>query len=276
MENKFYEIMASHTDEKLLEVYKNKADYTPEAREAMEQVLEERNLIDRAQLIESQLYENEANLQQAQQATYEFETFGQNVSDTEFAASKLQSGVYLEKKVSPLQGISRFSFLFIVIGASGLIFFLVFLNIGHRPKDMDTFYYLSILLAFLLPLGIWITRKSKATLKLIQHGRGAQLVIEDGLKHLSISLPFEYQCYYRWDKIRYNIKQVHLFLYIFDPVKNETIILTELLPALKDPPVEWTLAPKNEELKNKIHSYMNYGFQKPFLEEFHKLIKGLR
>lgn len=268
--------MAAHSDEQLLEVYKNRGDYTEEACQAIVQVLGERNLMSEAAIIDDELEKFVQNQKKVETETYEEKRFGEVVSDEEFAKNNLVNGIYIEKKLSPMYGFSRFAFLFIMIGACGLTFALVMMNIGHRPKDMDLFYYISWVISLLLPYGIWIIRKSKATLKVTQLGRKSELEIKDGFKNITILLPINYTCYYRWDRIKYNIKQVRLFIYIDDPLKNETIIITEQLPALKQPPLGWKLIEKDhEEPKNKILSYQNYGFQKPFLEEFVKIIRGL-
>lgn len=270
--------MSGYSDEKLLNVYKNKSDYNEEAIEAMEMVIRERGLQSEAIKVESEKRAEDELSYEELLKKFQFEEFGKVVSDKEYAQQLFKDDIYFHRYISPLSHYGWINPVFIIIGITGLFSFMTLLVMGEFKNEFLLILILSFFLAMLLPLGIWKTRKNKTELSIIKDKNSIKLSIGNSKDIKNISFPFKYECYWEWHYIKRNFKQIKLIIYIYDDLNDEMIIYHELLSPLKKPAPHWEEIPKNlhHQYKGKsIYVYTNYGFQAPFLYSFQKLLKGL-
>lgn len=276
MENPFYNVMNAHSDTKLLEVYKNRSGYKPEAVEAMEQVLLERNLMEHADRIVEAQQEEEAISYEEQYNQFQRSTFGKVISDTAFAQEQLNNSTYLQRYISPLHGYNWVNHIFITIGVIGVTLALIILGIGEFHSPANTILTFSLAAALLLPFGIWQLSRNKVKLTLFKRVNRSVLVIAGPKDQHEIQFPLRYECYWEWHQIKLNLKQVKLSIFLYDDKNNVCLELREFLEIQKSPPPHWEQLPKDFSPKTGSYfAYMNHGFQKPFLYTFEKIVNGL-
>jgi hypothetical protein len=280
MENPFYKVMNRHSDEELLDVYKNRSKYTPEAVEAMEMVLSERKLMENAAEIVAEQKEEEALSKEEQLIEFQLSEFGEVISDEAFARESLKGAVYLQRFLSPLHHYNWLNHLFIVLGIVGLTLSLVIVGIGEYPKPFITILVCCIAAALLLPFGIWRLSKNKAQLTILKKMNRNVVSIEGAKDQHEISLPLRYECHWQWHYTRkgqIKFKQVMLHLFLYDDKNDSCFELRELMPIQKTPPPHWEMLPeKFTTNKTKHFVYWGHGFQKPFLYQFQKILAGLQ
>lgn len=280
MQNQFYKVMNAYSDEELLAVYKDRIKYTPEAIEAMEMVLKERNLLEDAAEIVAEQQVEEILSREEQLAKFERSEFGRVVSDTDFAKESLVGSIYLQRFLSPLHNYNWLNHVFNMLGGLGLVFTLVFIGIGEYHSPVPTLLTISIIVIPLLPLGIWRLSKSKVQLTIRKKMNSHAIVIEGPKDHHELTLPVRYERYWEWNYIRkgaVRLKQVRLSIVLYDDLHDTAIILTQLMELHKSPPPHWKMLPANfSTKKKKSFTYFNHGFQKPYLYEFQKIIDGLQ
>jgi len=270
MENKFYKVMSAHSDEKLIEVYKNQTQYTSEAIEAMELILVERNLLENA--TQAFNLNNEAVYNK-----FQLREFGRVISDSDFARESLKDSIYFQRYISPLHKYNWLNYIFCIFGSVGIANSATIIGIGEYDSPFKALLYLSILVAMLLPLGIWKLSKNKAQISVIKKRKGNALSIIGAKDNHEIQIPFRYECYWEWYYIKY-IKFVKLSVFLVDE-KNDTVIeLRECLETFKSPPLNWERLPKDlgSRFKNKTCiAFVSYNFQKPYLQKLQKILNGL-
>lgn len=280
MKNEFYDIMNAHSDEELIEIYANRSQYTAEAIEAMELILEERNLSENAAEVYETKQKEESLSKEGVYNEFQRAEFGKVISDIDFAQEKLINSVYFQRYISPLHNYNWLNHLFIILGITGLVLTGVIIGIGEFYSPVSILLVLSAFFAALLPLGIWRLRKNKAQISIRKEMRAPVLQITGTKDDHEMQLPVRYLCYWEWHHIKLTLKQVKLSLFLFDDKNNIMIELSELLELHKSPPPHWVKLPKAKEMKaltaNKtLYAFLNYGIQKPFLYELQKIISGL-
>lgn len=276
MENQFYKVMNAHSDEKLLEVYKNRSGYKPEAVEAMEQVLSERNLMEHADRIVEVQQEEEIISREELYTRFQRSTFGKVMSDAAFAQERLNNSIYLQRYISPLHGYNWVNHIFIVLGIVGTVLALIILGTGEFHSTANTILTFSVVAALLLPFGIWKLFKNKAQLTIFKRVNSGVLVIAGPKDQHEIRFPLRYECYWEWHHIKSSLKQVKLSIFLYDDKRNSCIELREFLEVQKSPPPHWEQLPDHFSPKTASYfAYLNHGLQKPFLYEFEKILKGL-
>ena len=269
--------MNAHSDEDLMDVYKNRSKYTPEAIEAMEAVLLERNLIENAAQIAAAQQEEEVFTKAELHADFELSEFGKVISDAEFAEECLKDSIYLERFVSPLHHYNWLNHFFIIFGIFGIILSVIFIAMGEFQPPFNIILGLSIVAALLLPLGIWKLSKNKAALTLVKKNNRNVLLITGPKDQHEMTLPLRYECYWDWHPVKLNLKQVKLSIFLYDDRNDACIELREFLELQKSPPPHWEMLPKKFAThKSFSFAYSNHGFQRPFLYKFQKIVDGLQ
>jgi len=280
MQNQFYQVMNRYSDEELLDVYKDRSKYTPEAIEAMEIVLRERKLMEDAAEIVAEQKAEEILSKEEQLAKFQFSEFGKVISDAEFARESLTGSIYLQRFISPLHHHNWVNNIFIILGGTALTLALVIIGIGDYHSPFPTFLAICIAAALLLPLGIWKLSKNKAQLTIRKKMNRIVVSIEGAKDQHEISLPLRYEGYWEWHYTRkgqIKLKQVMLHLFLYDDRNDSCFELRELMPLLKSPPPHWETVPKKFATnKTKHFAYWGHGFQKPFLYQFQKILDGLQ
>lgn len=276
MENQFYNVMNAHSDTKLLEVYKNRSGYKPEAVEAMEQVLLERNLIENAARIVEEQQEEAAISKEEIYTRFQRSEFGKVISDAAFAQERLNDSIYLQRYISPLHNYNWVNHLFIVIGIIGLVLSIILFSMGESHSLLNTILTFSLAAALLLPFGIWKLSKNKVQLTLFKRINKNVLLITGAKEQQEIQFPLRYECYWDWHHIKLSLKQVQLSVFLYDDKNNSCLELREFLEAHKSPPPHWEQLPKNFSIKTaSSFTYLNHGVQKPFLYQLEKILSGL-
>lgn len=278
MKNEFYEVMKVLTDDELIKRYLNQSDYTSEAIIAMEMVLKERDMDKEIQSLMNQKHVSESITKEEEYELFQISEFGKLVSDEDYAKERLNNSQYLSKRLSPLHNYGWLFSLFIIFGIVGALFTISILAIGEFKNPFNTILIIGSLFGLLLPIGIWKKIANSAQLNVVNLGRRNFIEIKSGKDNFELPFPLNVKFYWRWVHIKLNLKQVELVLLIFDEAGNTVVEIDELQVLLKPVPLGWDELPSNiaSELKGKkVYGYSNYGAQKPFLVELHKIINGL-
>ncbi len=276
MQNQFYKVMNAYSDDELLAVYRDRSSYTPEATEAMEHVLSERNLKENASQIVNEQEIEETISQIEQYAKFKRSEFGKSIPDSAFAKECLKDSIYLERYISPVHNYNWLNYVFVILGGVGLVIALCILGIGEYPSPMVTFLITSIAASTLLPFGLWKLYKNKARLTIVKTMNSAKIVITGAKDYHEISLPLRYEYYWEWHTIKRNLKQVMLHIFLYDDKNDSSIELRQLIELYKSPPPHWEKLPKDFKTnKSSSFAYLNHGFQKPFLYEVQRILDGL-
>ena len=278
MENKFYKVMNAHSDEELIQVYKNQADYTDEAIEAMKFILLERNLLKEGTQAFNTKKEDEALSREELYNNFQRSEFGKVVSDFDFAQESLKDAIYFQRYISPIHNYNWLNHVFIIFGIVSTVLCIAVIGIGEFRLPFNIILVLSILGALLLPLGIWKLSKNKAQINIIKLKNRNVLTIQGAKDAHELPLPFRYECYWEWHYIKLTLRQVKLSVFLFDVTNNTVIELRELLELHKSPPFNWEKLPKDISSHTKgksFYAFLNHATQKPFLVEFQKVLNGL-
>lgn len=276
VENPFYKVMAAYSDEKLIEAYKNRSEYTPEAAEAMELVLLERNLVEKAD--EAVHIEKKIEELSREEVYNRFQRseFGRVVPDTDFARENLKDSLYFQRYISPFHHYNWLNHIFITLGIIGAALSIAVISTGEFHPPFSTILVCSLTGVLLLPLGIWRLFKNKVRISIVQKNNGNVLVINGTKDRHEIPIPFRYECYWEWHYIKLTIKQVKLSVFIFDDRNNTVIEIRELLELYKSPPPHWETLPRGFAVKGRSSfTFLNHGTQKPFLYRLQKILDGL-
>jgi hypothetical protein len=278
MEDQFYEVMNAHSDEELLNVYKNQHEYTFEAIEAMEAVLRERNLLTEATEVLVEKMDADFQSNEAIYDAFQRAEFGKVISDVDFARENLSDSIYFQRFISPLHNYNWLNHLFIIFGIVGATLAFIVIGIGEYQSPFNIILICSGLAALLLPLGILKLRKNKAQLSIRKEAHSTVLQIKGSKDDLTIQFPLRFQYYWDWHTIRYGLKQVKLSIFIFDDQNDCRIEFRELLEIQKSPPPHWErISPDliSEHAYSSTFAYLNHGTQVPFLYQLQKILSGL-
>lgn len=276
VENPFYNVMKAYSDEKLIEAYKNRLEYTPEAAEAMELILLERNLVEKATRAVQIQKEIEAISQEEVYNRFQRSEFGRVIADADFAQECLKKDIYFQRYISPFHHYNWLNHLFVTLGIIGAVLSAAVLGTGEWGSPFNVILVFSLLGTLLLPWGIWRLFRNKVQISIIKKNNGNVLFINGTKDRYEIPVPFRYECYWEWHYIKLTIKQVKLSVFIFDDRNNVVIELRELLELYKSPPPHWETLPRNFRFKDQSSfTFLNHGTQKPFLYRLQKILNGL-
>lgn len=268
--------MNAYSDEELLAVYENRSQYTPEAIEAMETVLLERDLIEHAEKIVADQKEEEKLTKEAIYDKFQRTEFGSVIPDAEFAQGRLKNSIYLERFISPVHHYNWVNHIFIVLGGIGLTIALIILGLGDFDSEFIKILVASSAVSPLLFLGIRGLSRNKAKLTVVKKMNRNAIVIMGRKDHYEFSLPLRYDYYWEWIQIKRNMKQVRLSVLLYDEKNDICIELRETIELLKPPPPHWERLPKKFTIsQSSSFIFLNHGFQKPFLYELQKILNGL-
>jgi len=276
MQNQFYKVMNAYSDEELLAVYKDRFNYTSEAIEAMEIVIWERDLHDEVAEIAGEQLDEDTFSKNEIDTKFQLAEFGKVISDSDYARECLTDSIYLQRFVSPLHGYQGLNMLYMVLGLCGIVMSILLFSVEHLGEKYPTLLVISIVASLLMPLAIWRMAKNKSKLTIEKRINGNVIVLSGNKGQHEIPLPIRYECFWQWNALGRGMKQVKLYIFLYDDKNNSLVILNEPLPTLKSPPPYWDMLPdKIVPFDGSAFEYSNYGFQKPFLYRFEKILKGL-
>lgn len=280
--NDFIVQLVEASDSELVEIWKNRDDYTAEAKSLIEKVLEERELLASAQkeekAIEQEKQEyNHAELQQLAEA-YDAKKIGKLISDKEYAKESCVNDEYFSRQISNSKGIIGrvlcFSF-----GLLGLILFFIFL-FTNEPFEGGIFYS-GLFGSILLALGLFLSIQSRVALQLVQKNEEVHLTIEDFGKKVNVGIPFPFRFEYHWEKIKQStdygsVSQPRLLLFIWNQNGELEVALREDLGALYKAPPNWPYVDWDKITESPLHDFAGYGFRRLELYKLVKILNGLK
>ncbi|MGH1516464.1 hypothetical protein [Chryseobacterium sp. JK1] len=278
MKNEYYDTLNLKSDEKVLEIYRDRNRYVKEAQEALIEILKSRNLYEQAIEEEELEYIEQEELEQETIQDFERNLFGKYFSNIEFAQNCLNSGEYFKADFSVIQKSFVLSRLAIVIGMLGAISFCMFLIIHRYNNDLILYWATpSLLLSLLIIVGIKGQKSTKSSLRLVRKSNlDIDLTIQMKDHQITVNYPFKYEYYWTYrQNVKPRIRQVELFIFIYE--RDEMIIsLNETLDASKTPPPHWDFIPDEKMVTKSKFSFTNYAFKSPNLYKLQKILDGLK
>lgn len=280
--NDFIVQLVESSDSELVEVWKNRDDYTAEAKSLIEKVLEERELLASAQkeekAIEQEKQEyNHAELQQLAEA-YDVKKIGRRITDQDYARKSGLGGDYFSRQLSNSRGLIG-RVLLLSFGLVGIIIFFVFLLVENRFTGV--ILYSGVLGLVLFVFGVYLIIQSKVKLQLIQSKNEPQLMIQDGKKKVNICLLFPFRFEYYWEKVEQStnyatVTQPRLWLFIWDQKGDLELALKEDLGALYKEPPHWSYIDLEKIGQAPRFEFGGYGLKKLQLYKLVKILNGLK
>lgn len=264
-------------DEKLLDAFSNRKDYTELALQAMQTIINERHLGNEVESILEEEVQNEIAFQQnlaERQTAYEADILGENISAKDLVKKSLiNSPVYHNRELTSNRSLVWRMVLF-GFSIAGITSFIVALGVGMPLFDAPIYFLIPSIP--LLIIGIKLTVDSKSYLKLSKEGRKDILVIQHKGFNFTATVPFKYFTF--WTKIenrhgRMKITHPMLSLVITNQ-NNESISLQGHLTALQAAPPLWPEG-TNELVPEGTTFFTESGFKRSEIIRLKKIIDGL-
>lgn len=279
MENEFYETFNFKSNREILDIYKDRSRYVPDAQDAIIDILKKRDLYQEA--IEQEKKEEIEYERLAAKAIQNFEmnALGNDYysSNIDFARNSLRGNEYFSADFSDGKK-NGFGVIALLIGTLGVASLLIFFMMNRYKTDLILYWGLPSLLASLfLIIGIKGHKSSKLTLKLLRKSDNhidLEIHTKDG-QITTVHYPFQHEYYWKYIDQGGNINQVDLFILIYKD--HELVIsLNQTLDATKKPPPHWNYRPTEIIKKEPKFLFINYGFQSSNLYKLQKILDGIQ
>lgn len=279
MENEFYETFNFKSNREILDIYKDRSRYVPDAQDAIIDILKKRDLYEKATEQEKKEEIEYERLAAKAIQDFEMKAFGNDYysSNIDFARNSLRGNEYFSADFSDVKR-NGFGVIALLIGILGVVSLSIFLMMNEYKKDLILYWALPSLLASLfLILGIKGHKSSKSTIKLLKKSdKDIDLEIQtiDG-QITTVNYPFQHEYYWTYiQHVKPRIKQVDLFILIYKD--NELLIsLNQTLDASKSPPPHWNYVHSENARKKSKFLFSNYGFQSANLYKLQKILDGI-
>lgn len=272
----------SRGDEELLDTYKNRHEYTEEAREALAVVIEERGLGTRAAEMDAYARKEETEraakehaLAAARQKAYEERAVGGTEQFKAAVEKKLgENGDYMAGEMVS----GRFRALRILLVSLTLCTLPVFVLSLFKPPPFDhgTLIFGLATLALVLPT-VPLFRNAKARFRLYAQEPGAPVFeLVNGARTFRAAVPFRYvACWYRISYRSGAIRVSHpvLALAVTD-AQGETVVLHGNLTAFDDPPPGWPELSETE-IPARSRTFHEKAFKKVDIFRLKKILDHL-
>lgn len=277
----FIERYRKWTDEKLIESFKNRSNFQPDAIDAMLVVIKERNLKNVADTILAEgkraaeiLVEDAERKLKADQKRYVENFLKTTLDDVAYAKSaKGSDGIYSLHKVSAGKGLGLRTMLFSLLTITILVFVFGY---AERPLFNHAQEISGGLSVAIIVYLYYLISSSKAKFSLMENfARKTVFELVHGNKTFTATVPFNYAVFSGEMEIRARgIKITHPLLYLFiENQAGEKIGLLENLTALQSAPPAWPSIWDSKMGKAPI--YREVPFEKIELVRLKKILDGL-
>lgn len=278
MKNEYYDTLDLKPNGNILEMYRNRNRYVPDAQDAIIDILKKRGLYEQALEEEEKEEIEQEKIETETIKDFERKVFGDHSSNIEFAQKSLQGNEYFKAVFSTVQKSFHFSSLALIIGILGVASLFIFFITNEYKIDLILYWALpSLLSSLFLILGIK-GRKSAQSIVTLHRKSNEQIDLTIQMKEneIIINYPFKYEYYWTYiQNVKPRLKQVTLFILIYK--HDEMVIcLNETLDASKNPPPHWNYLQNEKNIKGSKFLFTNYGFQSPNLYKLQKILDGIK
>lgn len=279
MENEFYETFNFKSNREILDIYKDRSRYVPDAQNAIIDILKKRGLYQEAiEQEKKEEIEYERLIKKTIQ-NFEMKAFGNDYygSNIDFAKNSLRGNEYFSADFSDIKK-NGFGVIALLIGIFGIVSLAIFFMTNRYKTDLILYWALPSLLASLfLIIGIKGHKAAKTTVKLLKKSDkhiDLEIQTKDG-QITTVHYPFQHEYYWKYIDQGGNINQVNLFILIYK--EHELLIsLNQTLDATKKPPPHWNYRPTEIIKKEPKFLFTNYGFQSSNLYKLQKILDGIQ
>jgi hypothetical protein len=278
MENEFYGTFNLKSNREILDIYKDRSRYVPDAQDAIIDILKKRDLYQEAlEKEKKEEIEYERFVTKAIQ-NFEMKALGNDYysSNIDFARNSLRGNEYFSADFSDSKK-NGWGVIALLTGTLGITSLVVFFMMNRYDTDLILYWALPSLLASLfLIIGIKGHRASKSTVRLLKNGEkhiDFEIQTKDG--RVTVNSPFQHEYYWTYIDQGGDINQVNLFILIYKD--HELLIsLNQTLDATKKPPPHWNYVSRENTKKESKFFFTNYGFQSSNLYKLQKILDGIK
>lgn len=231
----------SWDDDKLLDAFKNRLDYTDEARQALEAVIRERGLTHAQEAIlaeETEARQRHTAAVAADQKAYENKQLQGNSFWAFTDAGPDETAVFTEWEMLAARG-RGWRFISGSLAFTAAVFLILLWVTDGTPPEW--FWWMGGIAATLGTVALLLTLNARTRLRITRMGPLKELEIKQGWYTFWAQPPF--QTFVYWTESEYRVKFVKvkvptLALGITN-AQNETVVLLGSLTALDTPPPGW-------------------------------------
>lgn len=264
-------------DEKLLTEYAS-GDYMKEATDAMEAVIRERDLWEKAEE-RCASEQKKMRAKESKKAEGIFSTpiqadLKSTLSDEEYAETSESDGVYFEKTM--MSGASSNLVGFTIAMAITALVFLIVMGYAEFLTPFSTTLLVGAMLLFVI-WSVYLLRNNKCYLRVYKMGRTPYIEVKTAKKTWEFKAPFTYRCYGQMvdSANRYvRIKRPNLYI-LLEHSDGKTLMLHEDKSALNSMPQGWEQVDGRYELLRRDFRVTQHGTNAVELEKLRRILDSL-